>query len=134
MKVRYKVNDKVVFDYQGKKQIGVITNERYSHKAYNYDLRAENGSGFICVFVDKKRQAGVPDYPIIDSKLTEAWNEYGSGTTNLWANHNIGHTRASYPEGTELLQDGDVVYKNNIEILVNHIERHNNLTFLRSHA
>jgi hypothetical protein len=33
-----------------------------------------------------------------------------------------------------LLQDGDVVYKNNIEILVNHIERHNNLTFLRSHA
>ena len=52
--------------------------------------------------VDKKRRKGTPDYPVIDSVMTNAWNkalEKGDVTkTNLFAKDNVGHTRHNYAD------------------------------------
>ena len=86
----YETNDKVVFKYKGAYEVGVVTG-RGSDKdnKTSYYIRSEKGSGYSLVPVDKKRRKNQPDYPVIDSVMTAAWNkalEKGDVTdTNLFA-------------------------------------------------
>ena len=109
--MRYEINDKVVFKTQGKNQVGVITNRRKSDNKIYYDLRSEAGSGFILVPVDKAKNKFSDSYACIDSNLTKIWNdsvtEGESEPTNLFAKEGFGHTRANYPQGTQLYFDGE---------------------------
>ena len=99
----YQINDKVVFQTEGKNQIGVITNKRVSDGKTFYDLRSEAGSGFILVPVDKAKNKY--------SKSTESWlGAVDAGEcepTNLFAKEGFGHTRANYTKGTPLYFDGE---------------------------
>jgi hypothetical protein len=108
---RYEVNDKVVFRTEGKNQVGVITNRRVSDNKTYYDLRSEAGSGFVLVPVDKARNKYSGTYAVIDSKLSEAFNNsVEAGDTepsNLFAKIGVGHTRGNYPTGTKLWFDGE---------------------------
>jgi len=54
-KVRYEIDDKVVFKTQGVAQVGVITNVRGVDSKVYYDLRSEKGQGFLLVPVDKEK-------------------------------------------------------------------------------
>ena len=107
----YQINDKVVFQTEGINQVGVITNKRVSDNKTYYDLRSEAGSGFVLVPVDKAKNKYSKSYAMIDSKLTEAWNnavEAGEATpTNLFAKDGVGHTRYNQPEGTPRYFDGE---------------------------
>jgi len=99
--MRYETNDKVIFKYKGEFQVGVITG-RTSDKdnKTSYYVRSEKGSGFSLVPVDKKRRKNQPDYPVIDSAMSAAWNnavERGDAKeTNLFAKDGFGHTRHNY--------------------------------------
>ena len=107
----YQINDKVVFQTEGKNQIGVITNKRLSDGKVYYDLRSEAGSGFVLVPVDKAKNKYSKSYAMIDSKLTDVFNasvEAGeTEPTNLFAKEGFGHTRGNYPKGTPLYFDGE---------------------------
>ena len=107
----YQINDKVVFQTEGKNQVGVITNKRVSDGKTYYDLRSEAGSGFILVPVDKAKNKYSKSYAMIDSKLTDVFNasvEAGeTEPTNLFAKEGFGHTRGNYPKGTPLYFDGE---------------------------
>jgi hypothetical protein len=108
---RYEVNDKVVFRTNGKNQIGVITNRRVADKKTYYDLRSEAGSGFVLVPVDKARNKYSDSYAVIDSKLSEVFNQSVDAgetePTNLFAKEGFGHTRGNYKKGTPLYFDGE---------------------------
>ena len=107
----YQINDKVVFQTEGKNQIGVITNKRVSDGKTYYDLRSEAGSGFVLVPVDKAKNKYSKSYAMIDSKLTDVFNasvEAGeTEPTNLFAKEGFGHTRGNYTKGTPLYFDGE---------------------------
>ena len=107
----YQINDKVVFQTEGKNQIGVITNKRLSDGKVFYDLRSEAGSGFVLVPVDKAKNKYSKSYAMIDSKLTEIFNasvEAGeTEPTNLFAKEGFGHTRGNFTKGTPLYFDGE---------------------------
>ena len=107
----YQINDKVVFQTEGKNQVGVITNKRVSDGKTYYDLRSEAGSGFILVPVDKAKNKYAKSYAMIDSKLTDVFNasvEAGeTEPTNLFAKEGFGHTRGNYTKGTPLYFDGE---------------------------
>jgi hypothetical protein len=109
--MNYAINDKVVFQTKGKNQVGVITNKRKADNKTYYDLRSESGTGFVLVPVDKAKNKYSKSYAMIDSKLTEAWNnavEAGEATpTNLFAKDGVGHTRGNFPEGTPRYFDGE---------------------------
>ena len=109
--MRYNVNDKVVFKTNGKNQIGVITNKRKSDNKIYYDLRSEAGSGYVLVSVDKARNKYSDSYAVIDSKLTEVFNESveagDTEPTNLFAKEGFGHTRGNFRKGTPLYFDGE---------------------------
>ena len=99
----YETNDKVVFKYKGAYEVGVITGKcKSKDKVEGYYVRSEKGSGYTLVPVDKKRRKGNPDYPVIDSAMTDAWNkavENGDATkTNLFAKDGVGHTRHNYSD------------------------------------
>ena len=99
----YETNDKVVFKYQGEYQVGVITGKsKTKDNVIGYYVRSEKGSAYSLVPVDIKRRKPRPDYPIIDSAMTAAWNaavEKGDATkTNLFAKDNLGHTRHNYSD------------------------------------
>ena len=99
----YETNDKVVFKYQGEYQVGVITGKsKTKDSIVGYYIRSEKGSGYSLVPVDKKRRKGNPDYPVIDSAMTAAWNkahDNGDVTkTNLFAKDGVGHTRHNYAD------------------------------------
>ena len=100
--MRYEVNDKVIFQTNGKNQVGVITNRRTTDNKVYYDLRSESGTGFVLVPVDKAKNKYSKSYAMIDSQLTTAWNkavEKGDATkTNLFAKDNLGHTRHNYSD------------------------------------
>jgi len=124
--VKYEINDKVVFRYDGKNEIGVITNIRYlKKKLKGYDIRSEKGSGYIIVPVDKPQNKYAKSYPIIDSKLTEAWIGSDS-STNLFAHENNGHTRANYSKNIPLHIDGE---KSDDGQFVQQIEKYNDFIF-----
>ena len=100
---KYEVNDKVVFQFNNVNELAVVTNvRRHKNTVTGYDIRSEKGSGYSLVPVDKKRRKGCPDYPVIDSAMTAAWNdavEKGDATkTNLFAKDNLGHTRHNYAD------------------------------------
>ena len=107
----YQINDKVVFQTEGKNQIGVITNKRLSDGKVYYELRSEAGSGFVLVPVDKTKNKYSKSYAMIDSKLTDVFNasvEAGeTEPTNLFAKEGFGHTRGNYTKGTPLYFDGE---------------------------
>ena len=107
----YQINDKVVFQTEGKNQIGVITNKRLSDGKTYYDLRSEAGSGFVLVPVDKAKNKYSKSYAMIDSKLTEVFNQSvedgSSEPTNLFAKEGFGHTRGNFTKGTPLYFDGE---------------------------
>ena len=107
----YQINDKVVFQTEGKNQIGVITNKRTSDGKTYYDLRSEAGSGFVLVPVDKAKNKYSKSYAMIDSKLTDVFNasvEAGeTEPTNLFAKEGFGHTRGNFTKGTPLYFDGE---------------------------
>ena len=107
----YQINDKVVFQTEGKNQIGVITNKRLSDGKVFYDLRSEAGCGFVLVPVDKTKNKYSQSYAMIDSKLTDVFNasvEAGeTEPTNLFAKEGFGHTRGNYTKGTPLYFDGE---------------------------
>jgi len=107
----YQINDKVVFRTNGKNQVGVITNKRVADKKTYYDLRSEAGSGFVLVPVDKARNKWAATYAVIDSKLTEVFNQSVDAgetePTNLFAKEGFGHTRGNYTKGTPLYFDGE---------------------------
>ena len=107
----YQINDKVVFQTEGKNQVGGITNKRVSDGKTYYDLRSEAGSGFILVPVDKAKNKYAKSYAMIDSKLTDVFNasvEAGeTEPTNLFAKEGFVHTRGNYPKGTPLYFDGE---------------------------
>jgi len=107
----YQINDKVVFQTEGKNQVGVITNKRKSDNKIYYDLRSEAGSGFVLVPVDKTKNKYSKSYAVIDSKLTEVFNrsveEGTSEPTNLYAKEGFGHTRGNFTKGTPLYFDGE---------------------------
>ena len=99
----YETNDKVVFKFNGEYQVGVITGKsKTKDNVTGYYIRSEKGSGYSLVPVDIKRRKPRPDYPIIDSAMTNAFNkavEKGEAkSTNLFAKDNIGHTRANFSE------------------------------------
>ena len=71
---RYEINDKVVVKVNGKNQVGVITNRKYVDKKTYYDLRTEDCRGFVLVPVDKARNKWSSTYAVIDSKLSEVFN------------------------------------------------------------
>jgi len=125
--VEYEVNDKVVFRFNDVNEIAVITNVRRHKKTITgYDIRSEKGSGYIIVQVDvnlttRQRNKRV-EYPLIDSKLTAAWNGSDSDT-NLFAKENIGHTRQNFSKGMPLYFDGEG------NGLVQHFEKRNDLLF-----
>ena len=108
----YETNDKVVFKYKGAYEVGVITGKSQTKdNVVGYYIRSEKGSGYSLVPVDKKRRKGTPDYPVIDSAMTDAFNravEKGEAKeTNLFAKDNIGHTRANYASNIKLKFDGE---------------------------
>ena len=97
----YETNDKVVFKYKGEYQVGVITGKsKNKDNKIGYYIRSEKGSGYSLVPVDIKRRKPRPDYPIIDSAMTAAFNkavEAGEAkATNLFAKDNVGHTRWNF--------------------------------------
>ena len=103
----FETNDKVVFKYKGAYEVGVITGKKIDKdNGLSYYIRSEKGSGYSLVPVDKKRRKGTPDYPVIDSAMTDAFNravEKGEAKeTNLFAKDNIGHTRANYASNIKL--------------------------------
>jgi hypothetical protein len=108
--MKYETNDKVVFKYQGEYQVGVITGKTNlkDNKGIGYYIRSEKGSAYSLVPVDIKRRKPRPDYPIIDSAMTTAWNnavEKGDATkTNLFAKDGVGHTRHNYAD--DIIQEG----------------------------
>ena len=105
----YETNDKVVFKYKGAYEVGVITGKSQTKdNVIGYHIRSEKGSGYSLVPVDKKRRKGTPDYPVIDSSMTDAFNksvEAGDSTkTNLFAKDGVGHTRHNYADN--IIQEG----------------------------
>jgi hypothetical protein len=93
----------VVFKYKGAYEVGVITGKsKTKDSIVGYYVRSEKGSGYSLVPVDKKRRKGNPDYPVIDSAMTAAWNnavDKGEATkTNLFAKDGVGHTRHNYSD------------------------------------
>jgi hypothetical protein len=129
-KVRYEIDDKVVFKTEGVSQVGVITNVRGVDSKVYYDLRSEKGQGFLLVPVDKAKNKYSESYAIIDSNLTEIWNaavDTGDVTpTKLFAKDGVGHTRANYAENIELWFDGENVSPN---VSVQQIEKRNDFVF-----
>jgi len=127
--MKYEVNDKVVFKYEGTNQIGVITNVRDSKKGGGYDIRSEKGSGLIMVPVDPKgngeKAKYIRKYAYIDSKLTDTIVDNIS--TNLHVNKNIGHTRANYSENVKLRIDGQ--FDEDTILRVGHYEKYNDYLF-----
>ena len=103
--MKYETNDKVVFKYQGEYQVGVITGKTNlkDNKGIGYYIRSEKGSAYSLVPVDIKRRKPRPDYPIIDSAMTTAWNnavEKGDATkTNLFGNRKIIYARVQTISG-----------------------------------
>ena len=101
--MKYETNDKVVFKYLGEFQVGVVTGKsKTKDGVIGYYVRSERGSAYSLVPVDIKRRKPRPDYPIIDSAMTAAWNkavEKGDAKkTNLFAKDNLGHTRHNYAD------------------------------------
>ena len=101
--MRYETNDKVVFKYKGAYEVGVITGVKKTKDQINgYYVRSEKGSAYSLVPVDIKRRKPRPDYPIIDSAMTTAFNkavEAGEAKkTNLFAKDGVGHTRHNYAD------------------------------------
>ena len=129
-KVRYEIDDKVVFKTQGVAQVGVITNVRGVDKKVFYDLRSEKGQGFLLVPVDKAKNKYSESYAIIDSNLTDIWNAAADtgdvAPTKLFAKDGVGHTRANYAENIELWFDGENVSPN---VSVQQIEKRNDFVF-----
>jgi|TARA_Y100000310_G_C20573512_1_gene759276 hypothetical protein len=125
--MKYAVNDKVVFKYEGTNQVGIITNIRSAKMGGGYDIRSEKGSGFVMVPVDPtgngEKAKFRRKYAYIDSALTTAIaNDID---TNLYVNKNLGHTRANYGKNVELRIDGqEPGYK-----AVGHFERYNDFIF-----
>ena len=124
----YETNDKVVFKYKGAYEVGVITGKSQTKdNVVGYYIRSEKGSGYSLVPVDKKRRKGTPDYPVIDSAMTDAFNravEKGEAKeTNLFAKDNIGHTRANYASNIKLNFDGEGA------TAMGHIEKRNDFVF-----
>ena len=125
--MRYETNDKVVFKYQGEYQVGVITGKsKTKDNVIGYYVRSERCSAYSLVPVDIKRRKPRPDYPIIDSAMTAAWNkavEKGDAKkTNLFAKEGWGHTRANFSENINLRFDGDGGK-------MGHIEKRNDFVF-----
>ena len=124
---KYEVNDKVVFKYEDKNQIGIVTNIRSIRDGGGYDIRSEKGSGFIMVPVDPtgggEKAKYRKTYAWIDSALTSAVVD--KIETNLHVNNNIGHTRANYGPNVKLRLDGEQPGDN----AVGHFERYNNFHF-----
>tara|TARA_R110001592_G_scaffold356459_1_gene658460 strand:- start:1437 stop:1865 length:429 start_codon:yes stop_codon:yes gene_type:complete len=129
-KVKYEVNDKVVFKTMGVPAVGVITNVRTADRKTFYDLRSEAGSGYLLVPVDKAKNKYSESYAIIDSKLTASWNaavDAGDCTpTRLFAKEGVGHTRANYADHIELWFDGENTQPN---ISVQQMEKRNDFVF-----
>ncbi len=101
--MRYETNDKVVFKFKGAYEVGVITGKSKTKDGVpGYYIRSEKGSGYSLVPVDIKRRKPRPDYPIIDSAMTTAFNkavESGEAkSTNLFAKDGVGHTRHNYAD------------------------------------
>ena len=125
--MKYEINDKVLLKYKGEYQVGVITGaSRTKDSVVGYFVRAENGSAYSIVPVDKKRRKGY-DFPVIDSAMTAAWNnavEKGDATpTNLFAKENVGHTRANYAPNIQLYFDGEGNHD------IGHMEKRNDFVF-----
>jgi hypothetical protein len=105
----YETNDKVVFKYKGAYEVGVITGKsKTKDNVTGYYIRSEKGSGYSLVPVDIKRRKPRPDYPIIDSAMTAAFNkavEAGEAkATNLFAKDGVGHTRANF--ASDIIEKG----------------------------
>ncbi len=99
----YETNDKVVFKFNGEFQVGVVTGKSKTKDGkVGYYIRSEIGSGYSLVPVDVKRRKPRPDYPIIDSSMTAAWNKAvdngDAKKTNLFAKDNVGHTRWNFAD------------------------------------
>ena len=125
--VEYEVNDKVVFRFNDVNELAVVTNvRRHKNTITGYDIRSEKGSGYVLVQVDTNlstRQYNKRvEYPLIDSKLTAAWNDSDS-ETNLFAKENVGHTRQNFSKDMTLFLDGESAGG------VQHFERQNDLIF-----
>jgi hypothetical protein len=93
----------MVFKYKGAYEVGVITGKsKTKDNVTGYYIRSEKGSGYSLVPVDIKRRKPRPDYPIIDSAMTAAFNkavEAGEAKkTNLFAKDGVGHTRHNYAD------------------------------------
>ena len=99
----YETNDKVVFKFNGEFQVGVVTGKSKTKDGkVGYYIRSEIGSGYSLVPVDVKRRKPRPDYPIIDSSMTAAWNKAvdngDAKKTNLFAKDKVGHTRWNFAD------------------------------------
>jgi len=127
---KFDTNDKVVFKYKGAYEIGVVTG-RGSDKdnKTSYYIRSEKGSGYSLVPVDKKRRKNQPDYPVIDSTMTEAWNkalEKKEVTdTKLFAKDGLGHTRANF--ASDIIEKG--LRFDGEQGMMGHLEKRNNFVF-----
>ena len=128
--MRYETNDKVIFKYKGEFQVGVITGKsKTKDNVIGYYVRSERGSAYSLVPVDIKRRKPRPDYPIIDSAMTAAWNkavENGDAKkTNLFAKDNLGHTRHNYAD--DIIEKG--LRFDGEEGKMGHMEKRNDFTF-----
>jgi len=108
----YETNDKVVFKFKGIYEVGVVTGKsKTKDNVIGYHVRSEKGSAYSLVPVDIKRRKPRPDYPIIDSAMTMAFNkavEKGDAKgTNMIAKDNWGHTRNNYADNIDLHFDGE---------------------------
>ncbi len=90
--VYYNTGETVVVRIGEVNQVAIVTNIRKKkNQVLGYDVRAEKGSSYILVQVDKPKSI----YSI-DSTLTKLWNETTDTPTNLHINNSLGHTRANF--------------------------------------
>jgi len=128
--MRYETNDKVVFKFNGEFQVGVVTGKsKTKDNVIGYYVRSEKGSAYSLVPVDIKRRKPRPDYPIISSTMTAAFNKaVEEGTTkktNLFAKENVGHTRWNYSD--EVISQG--LRFDGEQGLMGHMEKKNDFIF-----
>ena len=94
-----------------------------------YYIRSEKGSGYSLVPVDKKRRKGTPDYPVIDSAMTAAFNKAvdkgDAKKTNLFAKDNWGHSRWNFSD--DIIEKG--LRFDGEGGKMGHLEKKNNFVF-----
>lgn len=116
---KYLPGDHVVIFNDNRHEVGLVTNVRKRKNAVaGYDVRTERGSALPIVPIGKSKSKTAL---YIDAEMTDIWRQSG-GTTNLYIDKNVGHTRANYSNTIALRLDGD-------DGKVGHFEKYHDFIF-----